>query len=85
MSGLLVKLKAVNPQRDLPNWQYFVGLYPGLDMRNQSLEFMHANSAKPEAIIIGYREASTTARCKPRIRKSIGAESTFATDQTEVV
>ena len=61
-----------------------LGLYTGLDMRNQSLEFMQANFGKAGATTTGSRGASTTVRSAPnRIRKSVGAENTFSTDLTE--
>ena len=61
-----------------------LGLYTGLDMRNQSLEFMQANFGKAGATTTGSREASTTVRSAPnRIRKSVGAENTFSSDLTE--
>jgi impB/mucB/samB family/IMS family HHH motif len=44
-----------------------LGLYTGLDMRNQSLEFMQSTSAKPEITITGSREASITAKSGPTV------------------
>jgi DNA polymerase IV len=61
-----------------------LGLYTGLDMRNQTLEFMRANFGKAGAYYywisrgIDGREVRAN-----RIRKSIGAESTFSRDLTE--
>src|SRR4030088_1250093 len=61
-----------------------LGLYTGLDMRNQSLEFMQANFGKAGAyyywISRGVDERPVHAN---RIRKSVGAENTFSNDLTE--
>jgi DNA polymerase-4 len=61
-----------------------LGLYTGLDMRNQSLEFMRANFGKAGGyyywISRGVDDREVRAN---RVRKSIGAESTFSTDLTE--
>jgi DNA polymerase-4 len=61
-----------------------LGIFTGLDMRNQSLEFMNANFGKAGAyyywISRGVDERPVRAN---RIRKSIGAENTFSTDLTE--
>jgi DNA polymerase-4 len=61
-----------------------LGLYVGLDMRNQSLEFMRANFGKAGAyyywISRGVDDREVHAN---RIRKSVGAESTFSSDLTE--
>jgi DNA polymerase-4 len=61
-----------------------LGLHTGLDMRNQSLEFMQANFGKAGAyyywISRGVDEREVRAN---RIRKSVGAENTFASDLTE--
>jgi DNA polymerase-4 len=61
-----------------------LGLYTGLDMRNQSLEFMQANFGKAGAyyywISRGIDDRGVRA---DRIRKSVGAENTFASDLTE--
>ncbi len=60
-----------------------LGLYTGLDMRNQSLEFMQANFGKAGAYYywisrgVDNREVHAN-----RIRKSIGAENTFTSDLT---
>jgi DNA polymerase-4 len=60
------------------------GLHTGLDMRNQSLEFMQANFGKAGAYYywisrgIDHREVRAN-----RIRKSVGAENTFSSDLTE--
>jgi len=61
-----------------------LGLYTGLDMRNQTLEFMQAKFGKAGSYYywisrgVDYREVRAD-----RIRKSIGAENTFFTDLTE--
>ena len=61
-----------------------LGLYTGLDMRNQSLEFMQANFGKAGAyyhwISRGVDNREVRAN---RIRKSVGAENTFFADLTE--
>ena len=58
-----------------------LGLFTGLDIRNQTLEFMNANFGKSGAyyywISRGVDERPVRAN---RIRKSIGAENTFSTD-----
>jgi DNA polymerase-4 len=61
-----------------------LGLYTGLDMRNQSLEFMQTNFGKAGAYYywisrgVDHREVRAN-----RIRKSVGAENTFFADLTE--
>jgi DNA polymerase-4 len=61
-----------------------LGLYTGLDMRNQSLEFMQASFGKAGSYYhwisrgIDNREVRAD-----RIRKSVGAENTFFADLTE--
>jgi DNA polymerase-4 len=61
-----------------------LGLFTGLDIRNQTLEFMNANFGKSGAyyywISRGVDERPVRAN---RIRKSIGAETTFSTDLFE--
>jgi DNA polymerase-4 len=61
-----------------------LGLYNGLDMRNQTLEFMQANFGKAGAyyywISRGVDDREVRAN---RIRKSVGAENTFSRDLTE--
>jgi DNA polymerase-4 len=61
-----------------------LGLHTGLDMRNQTLEFMQSNFGKAGAyyywISRGIDEREVRAN---RIRKSVGAENTFSTDLTE--
>ncbi|MGX1318025.1 DNA polymerase-4 [Bradyrhizobium sp. USDA 377] len=58
-----------------------LGLFTGLDIRNQTLEFMNANFGKSGAyyywISRGVDERPVRAN---RIRKSIGAETTFSAD-----
>jgi DNA polymerase-4 len=67
-----------------------LGLYTGLDMRNQSLEFMQANFGKAGNYYYYYyyyywisRGVDNREVRADRIRKSIGAENTFFTDLTE--
>ena len=59
-------------------------LHTGLEMRNQSLEFMQANFGKAGAyyywISRGVDDREVRAN---RIRKSVGAENTFSSDLTE--
>jgi DNA polymerase IV len=61
-----------------------LGLHTGLDMRNQSLEFMQANFGKAGAyyywISRGVDDREVRAN---RTRKSVGAENTFASDLTD--
>jgi DNA polymerase-4 len=61
-----------------------LGIFTGMDMRNQTLEFMNANFGKAGAyyywISRGVDERSVRA---DRIRKSVGAENTFSSDLTE--
>jgi DNA polymerase-4 len=61
-----------------------LGLFTGLDIRNQTLEFMNATFGKSGAyyywISRGVDERPVRAN---RIRKSIGAENTFSTDLAE--
>jgi DNA polymerase-4 len=61
-----------------------LGLFTGLDIRNQTLEFMNANFGKSGGyyywISRGVDERPVRAN---RIRKSIGAETTFSTDLDE--
>src|SRR6202007_2523159 len=62
-----------------------LGIFTGLDIRNQSLEFMNANFGKAGAyyywISRGVDERPVRA---DRIRKSVGAENTFSADLTEL-
>jgi DNA polymerase-4 len=61
-----------------------LGLHTGLDMRNQTLEFMQAHFGKAGAyyywISRGIDDREVRAN---RIRKSVGAENTFSSDLTE--
>lgn len=61
-----------------------LGIFTGLDMRNQTLVYMNANFGKSGAyyywISRGVDERPVRAN---RVRKSVGAENTFATDLTE--
>jgi len=61
-----------------------LGIFTGLDMRNQTFEFMNANFGKSGAyyywISRGVDERPVRA---DRIRKSVGAETTFSTDLSE--
>ena len=61
-----------------------LGIFTGLDIRNQSLEFLNANFGKSGAycywISRGIDERPVRAN---RIRKSVGAENTFSTNLTE--
>ncbi len=61
-----------------------LGLHTGLDMRNQTLEFMQANFGKAGAyyywISRGVDDREVRAN---RLRKSVGAENTFSRDLTE--
>jgi DNA polymerase-4 len=58
-----------------------LGIFTGLDMRNQTLDFMNANFGKAGAyyywISRGFDDRPVRAN---RIRKSVGAENTFSTD-----
>jgi DNA polymerase-4 len=62
-----------------------LGLHTGLDMRNQTLEFMQAHFGKAGAyyywISRGVDDREVRAN---RIRKSVGAENTFSNDLTEL-
>jgi DNA polymerase-4 len=61
-----------------------LGLHTGLDMRNQSLEFMQANFGKAGSYYFWISRGSDDREVRPdRIRKSVGAENTFFTDLTE--
>lgn len=60
-----------------------LGLYTGLDMRNQSLEFMQAHFGKTGAYYYWISRGVDNREVRPnRIRKSVGAENTFSTDLT---
>jgi DNA polymerase-4 len=60
-----------------------LGIFTGMDIRNQTLEFMNANFGKSGAyyywISRGVDDRPVRAN---RIRKSIGAENTFSVDLT---
>jgi DNA polymerase-4 len=62
-----------------------LGIFTGLDMRNQTLEYMNANFGKSGGyyywISRGVDERPVRAN---RIRKSVGAENTFSTDLREL-
>jgi DNA polymerase IV len=62
-----------------------LGIFTGLDMRKQTLEFMNANFGKAGAyyywISRGVDERPVRA---DRIRKSVGAENTFSADLAEL-
>jgi DNA polymerase-4 len=61
-----------------------LGLHTGLDMRNQSLEFMQANFGKAGAYYYWMSRGVDDREVRPnRIRKSIGAETTFSSDLIE--
>jgi DNA polymerase-4 len=58
-----------------------LGLHTGLDMRNQSLEFMQANFGKAGSYYFWISRGIDNREVRPdRIRKSVGAENTFFTD-----
>lgn len=61
-----------------------LGLYTGLDMRSQTLDFMQANFGKAGSyyywIARGIDDREVRAN---RIRKSVGAENTFSTDLSD--
>jgi DNA polymerase IV len=61
-----------------------LGLDTGLDMRNQSLEFMQANFGKAGAYYYWISRGVDNREVRAnRIRKSVGAENTFFADLTE--
>ena len=61
-----------------------LGLYTGLDMRNQSLEFMQANFGKAGNYYYWISRGVDNREVRAnRIRKSVGAENTFPSDLTE--
>jgi DNA polymerase-4 len=61
-----------------------LGLYTGLDMRNQSLEFMQANFGKAGSHYYWISRGIDSREVRAnRVRKSVGAENTFSTDLTE--
>ena len=61
-----------------------LGLHTGLDMRNQTLEFMQANFGKAGAYYYWISRGVDNREVRAnRIRKSVGAENTFSSDLTE--
>jgi DNA polymerase IV len=61
-----------------------LGLHTGLDMRNQTLEFLQANFGKAGAYYYWISRGVDNREVRPdRIRKSVGAENTFSNDLTE--
>jgi DNA polymerase IV len=61
-----------------------LGLYTGLDMRNQSLEFMQANFGKAGSYYYWISRGVDNREVRAnRIRKSVGAENTFPSDLTD--
>jgi DNA polymerase-4 len=62
-----------------------LGLYTGLDMRNQSLQFMQANFGKAGAYYYWISRGVDDREVRAdRVRKSIGAENTFSSDLSEL-
>jgi DNA polymerase-4 len=61
-----------------------LGLHTGLDMRNQTLEFMQANFGKAGAYYYWISRGVDNREVRAnRFRKSVGAENTFSIDLTE--
>jgi DNA polymerase-4 len=61
-----------------------LGLYTGLDMRNQSLEFMQTNFGKAGSYYYWISRGVDNREVRPdRVRKSVGAENTFSSDLKE--
>src|ERR1700719_1909954 len=61
-----------------------LGLYTGLDMRNQSVEFMQTNFGKAGSYYYWISRGVDNREVRAdRIRKSVGAENTFSTDLTD--
>src|SRR5215475_1842485 len=61
-----------------------LGIFTGLDMRKQTLEFMNANFGKAGAYYYWISRGVDERPVRPnRIRKSVGAENTFSTDLSE--
>jgi DNA polymerase IV len=61
-----------------------LGLYTGIDIRNQSLEFMQANFGKAGTYYYWISRGVDNREVRAnRIRKSVGAENTFANDLTD--
>jgi DNA polymerase-4 len=62
-----------------------LGLYTGLDMRNQSLEFMQTKFGKAGSYYYWISRGVDNREVRAdRIRKSVGAENTFFTDLTDI-
>jgi DNA polymerase-4 len=58
-----------------------LGIFTGLDMRNQTLEFMNANFGKSGAYYYWISRGVDERPVRPnRIPKSVGAENTFSSD-----
>ena len=61
-----------------------LGLYTGLDMRNQSLEFMQTHFGKAGSYSYWISRGIDNREVRAdRIRKSVGAENTFSSDLSE--
>jgi DNA polymerase-4 len=61
-----------------------LGLFTGLDLRNQSVEFLQANFGKAGAYYYWISRGVDNREVRAdRIRKSVGAETTFLDDLTE--
>jgi DNA polymerase-4 len=61
-----------------------LGLHTGLDMRNQTMEFMQAHFGKAGAYYYWISRGVDNREVRAnRIRKSVGAETTFFSDLTE--
>ncbi len=61
-----------------------LGLYTGLDIRNQSFEFMQTNFGKAGSYYYWISRGVDNREVKAdRVRKSVGAENTFLSDLTE--
>jgi DNA polymerase-4 len=61
-----------------------LGLYTGLDMRNQSLEFMQGNFGKAGNYYYSISRGVDNREVRAdRVAKSIGSENTFSRDLTE--
>jgi len=61
-----------------------LGLHTGLDLRNQSLEFMQANFGKAGSYYYWISRGVDDREVRAdRIRKSVGAENTFSIDLTD--
>jgi DNA polymerase-4 len=61
-----------------------LGIYTGVDMRNQSLEFMQGNFGKAGAYYYWISRGVDNREVRAdRIRKSVGAENTFFNDLTQ--